>query len=622
MRVSRSRPTPKGGRAWLAAWLAPWLAIAAIVLAAVVPVHAARTPVRLVEASVTPRSAAVGEAVTFSVTYRNLDGVAASSVRVEFLGASYGLAPAGGKRNVVAGMGYSASAKPPAGSGGVRFVATDGRGRTVTLTAGTLTIGARAPTPTPTPTPRPTVAPTATPIPRPTVAPTPTPTPERPPAPTPIPTPGLPTPGPTASATPRPTSDPTPTPSPTPAASLPTTPGLPGPGPTATPQPGDGTTPGLPPDPEPTSEPGAIPGVVPRPPTDGGDAPAAGGPPGRGENPGAAADGAPAGDGDPSTDGGTAPDDPRRADEHFAPGALDPTTAGLDPAASGSAGRGGSGPTGGDPADTGGLPGVASLGPAADPLATVVPMFVTTVGGATMVMAFMLFGKRRRDGEPTDSDEVLAAAAASGVVAAASSVLVDPVLAPPPPVAAQPLDGDLAVPRWRRPSLLEARKADPLRNAPPPDSRLTFDRAAVDPVDGRERRRIRYRVVRLLDGPDELTALDVGVLDEGDEVQLIERSGGYWFVLCPDGRRGWVHRMVLGEVVEDQIVPGPAARATGPREADGSSLLDGLGSGGLAPGATTTGPASPGRAGHEVAAADLDDVDDVLSAYLAARGRA
>jgi hypothetical protein len=66
----------------------------------------------------------------------------------------------------------------------------------------------------------------------------------------------------------------------------------------------------------------------------------------------------------------------------------------------------------------------------------------------------------------------------------------------------------------------------------------SFDHGGVGTLDGRERRRIRYRVVRLLDAPDELLSSEIGLLDEGDEVELLERSGAYWLVLCPDGGRG------------------------------------------------------------------------------------
>ena len=84
MRVFRWLPTPRGGRVWIAAWLAA----VAIVLAAVVPVLAVKTPLRLVDAAVAPRTVTEGETLTVRVTYRNLDGVAAASVRFEFDGKS------------------------------------------------------------------------------------------------------------------------------------------------------------------------------------------------------------------------------------------------------------------------------------------------------------------------------------------------------------------------------------------------------------------------------------------------------------------------------------------------------------------------------------------------------
>jgi hypothetical protein len=114
------------------------------------------------------------------------------------------------------------------------------------------------------------------------------------------------------------------------------------------------------------------------------------------------------------------------------------------------------------------------------------------------------------------------------------------------------------MPRWRRPSLLQARKADPIRDDTPAP-RLTFDQGLVGKLDGRERRIIRYRLVRLLDSPDELRGGEIGYLDQGDEVQLLEKYGAYWLVLCPDGRQGWVPKMTLGELIDDGPAEGPVA---------------------------------------------------------------
>jgi hypothetical protein len=174
---------------------------------------------------------------------------------------------------------------------------------------------------------------------------------------------------------------------------------------------------------------------------------------------------------------------------------------------------------------------------------TVGPTILTATGSIAMAMAFGLFGKRRRAGEPPAPDEQLAVAAALGVGVRRLAPAGIPDLG-------QTEDPEALLPRWRRPSLLQARKTDPIRDATPAP-RLTFDQGLVGPLDGSERRLIRYRVVRMLDTPDELRGVETGYLDRGDEVQLLEKYGAYWLVLSPDGRQGWVHNMTLGEVIDE-----------------------------------------------------------------------
>jgi len=204
-------------------------------------------------------------------------------------------------------------------------------------------------------------------------------------------------------------------------------------------------------------------------------------------------------------------------------------------------------------------------------------------------MAFGVFGKRRRDDDQPGSDQELAIAAASGLGVAATALATAPQGATAAPAIPAPMDLEMSMPRWRRPSLMEARKADPIRNAAPPAPRLTFDHGLVGPLDGRERRLIRYNVVRLLDTPDELRGGEIGFLDQGDEVQLLEKYGVYWLVLCPDGSQGWIHKMTLGDVVGEP--PASAPTATMPIAADTWTMGD--------------------------------DVDgDVLAAYLESRRRA
>ena len=132
---------------------------------------------------------------------------------------------------------------------------------------------------------------------------------------------------------------------------------------------------------------------------------------------------------------------------------------------------------------------------------------------------------------------------------------------------------ELLLPRWRRPSLLQARKGDPIRDqvqAP----RLTFDVGLVGPLAGRERRTIRYRVVRLLDTPDELRGTEIGYLDQGDEVQLLEKYGAYWLVLSPDGQQGWLHKMTLGDINETEGQTSDRPTASMPIAADSWTLAE------------------------------------------------
>jgi hypothetical protein len=197
------------------------------------------------------------------------------------------------------------------------------------------------------------------------------------------------------------------------------------------------------------------------------------------------------------------------------------------------------------------------------------PTMVVTTGGVAMTMAFLAFGRRRRDESATAPDAVLAAAAATGMPNAAAANLVPAaVLVADPqsvtnavraacaaPAAAGPADAD--IPRWRRQSLMDARKADPTRSVRTSIS-LAFTGQASDAVSGLERRQIRYRLVSLLDRPDDVRGVEIASLDQGDEVVLLERLGTYLRVLCPDGREGWLHKMVLGSAIVDDPSPDAA----------------------------------------------------------------
>ncbi len=441
-------------------------------------------PARLSEPSVSPRTALSTTLITFEVLYRNPPGADASQVVVRVAGAAHPLDAVTSTSNHDPSR-YRASFRLPVGTWPVTFEADDGHFST-SLDAGSVTVSAPLPDPTPTPKP------------------TPKPTPEVTPRPTPKPT-TEPTPAPTRDATPSPSGGPSATAAPV------------GPGPT--PGPGD--------KPDATAAPSgaASPSLVPAPATDPGrsaDPLTAGGGPGASFDPGS-----------PTAAGGVGTDGPS-----------DAGTTGAGPRRDGPNGAGS--PSGGS-TWAGAMLASAWLPPilGGSDLSTEQRVLATTITTATSVglaMAFALFGKRRRDSEPTAPDEVLSERAsrfgppADGTLVAAT--------------APAPIDAEAALPRWRRPSLLEARRSDPTRTVSQHHT-LTFEEGVIAPVPGLERRRIRYRVVRLLDGPDELLANEIGLLDEDDQVQLLERSGSFWKVLCPDGRVGWVHRMVLGETIDE-----------------------------------------------------------------------
>jgi hypothetical protein len=84
--------------------------------------------------------------------------------------------------------------------------------------------------------------------------------------------------------------------------------------------------------------------------------------------------------------------------------------------------------------------------------------------------------------------------------------------------------------------------------------------------------------------------VEIGYLDQGDEVELVEKYGAYWLVLSPDGQQGWLHKMVLGEAVGDEPPRNDGPIATMP----------------TAPETWTMGDAE-------------DDDHDVFEAYLASR---
>jgi hypothetical protein len=179
-------------------------------------------------------------------------------------------------------------------------------------------------------------------------------------------------------------------------------------------------------------------------------------------------------------------------------------------------------------------------------------------------MAFFTLGRRKRrvkdehDCDGSDAGELhQPGGALAGYVVDESGALI-------------PAD-EVHLPRWRRPSLMAARKGSA---AVSPDelvaSRLTFEHAAVRPEPMHERRYIRYRMVRVGDRPDEILSIEIGRLDQGDEVELLESRGAFWKVRVPTGLIGWIHRTTLAEAA-----PAPSAASPGEPWNGASDALSG-----------------------------------------------
>jgi hypothetical protein len=109
------------------------------------------------------------------------------------------------------------------------------------------------------------------------------------------------------------------------------------------------------------------------------------------------------------------------------------------------------------------------------------------------------------------------------------------------PHAGAEVDPEAGMPRWRRPSLLEARRSD-YRSTASSRVPMRFGEASTDDFDVRV---VRYADVPVLDRPDEVLGLRLSDLASGDEVQVLGASGAFLEVVCPNGDRGWLHRTTL-----------------------------------------------------------------------------
>jgi hypothetical protein len=178
-----------------------------------------------------------------------------------------------------------------------------------------------------------------------------------------------------------------------------------------------------------------------------------------------------------------------------------------------------------------------------------------------------LFGRRgraEREAAPLAVDRGLGV----GAALATPARLAVPVETPPEEEA------EASMPRWRRPSLMAARKEAPGTSLRADAAhRLRFATTTRHPAETAIHT-IRYRMVQLTDRPDEIYGIELDRLDEGDEVEVLERVGGYVRVRTPLGQEGWVHRTTVGERLGGPVDQQPSGSDPAPQASQEPIDLD------------------------------------------------
>ncbi|HSL98193.1 MAG TPA: hypothetical protein VK831_06440 [Candidatus Deferrimicrobiaceae bacterium] len=176
--------------------------------------------------------------------------------------------------------------------------------------------------------------------------------------------------------------------------------------------------------------------------------------------------------------------------------------------------------------------------------------------GPTATATHSILGAEPTGGQPGDDVGRLAGT----TVAAMNAATTDPS------------DPESLMPRWRRPSLLEARRTDPTRVA---GRTHTPQRFGERRAEG-DLRVVRYAVVPVLDRPDEVLGTRLADLGAGDEVEVVNASDTYLEVICPTGERGWIHRTTVSPPSPAYLAPPRAAAERAEPEPDVEDALTAL----------------------------------------------
>jgi hypothetical protein len=143
---------------------------------------------------------------------------------------------------------------------------------------------------------------------------------------------------------------------------------------------------------------------------------------------------------------------------------------------------------------------------------------------------FLLVGRRRRR-----RDDETVGARRGDTSPVSGPVAVEPMAATVDEDLA-PVDDDAPLKEVRKASRVASAAATAAAVA---TSVRTF---AKPPPKGVERAKVGYRRVRISSEPDAIRSVELGRLDRGDEVEILESHEGFLRVRTPDDITGWILR--------------------------------------------------------------------------------
>jgi Bacterial SH3 domain len=158
---------------------------------------------------------------------------------------------------------------------------------------------------------------------------------------------------------------------------------------------------------------------------------------------------------------------------------------------------------------------------------------VAALGGLFLVAA-----RRRRPRRDGGGPGEAAVATAIGTRPGGEAAVADRD-APPIDDELAPIDEDAPLKRSRRP----VRKAAPV--AAMAGAATAMRRFEEPPRRGVPRAKVGYRQVRISSEPDAIRSTELGRLDRGDEVEIVDSHEGFLQVRTPDDITGWILRHTI-----------------------------------------------------------------------------